>query len=353
MAQVFFRCGTATLASGDLEKNVTGLDLPFDPVSVHVSVRSPSSDSDLISSYVVGTLTSDGFKVLFSAPIPATGYVLDWTAWADEIVHTSTDSLALKYTDFFNEVKRFLGYGGESASLTESQTEEVDAYVQAGVRQFYYPPAINGVDPSHEWSFMRPVGQATATIGSSTVLLPTSFGRLAGNVEFSPELHIPAAVSCPEGLVMERLAASDETGAPRLVAVRRKSGYGANGQLCELVMFPIPDAAYLLTFRQESDGGKLSATARPYPLGGARYSEVILESCLAIAEQRANDERGLHTEKFHSLLASAVMQDRKFSAHFYGPTSSSSLDPAWSNDFLGQRLGRREDFPLTYKGATW
>ena len=43
---------------------------------------------------------------------------------------------------------------------------------------------------------------------------------------------------------------------------------------------------------------------------------------------------GIHTKKFQSLLASAVVQDRKFSAVFYGPMSSSSLGQS-SSDFLG------------------
>lgn len=351
MAQVFFRSGFKALDSGALEVDVAALALPFVPGVVHVSVRAPSADSDLISAYVAGTLTADGFNVQLSAPIPSTGYRLDWTAWAEEIVPSEGSSLALQYTDLFNEVKRFLGYGGATATLTEAQTEEVDAYVQAGVRQFYYPPAINGVDPTHEWSFMRPVGQVTTTTCSSTVLLPVGFGRLVGNVEFETSLHLPAAVPCPEGLLMERISSREQSGPPRLVATRRRTAFGENGQLCELLLWPTPDAEYLLTFRQESDGGKLSSAERPFPLGGARHSELVLESCLAIAEQRANDETGLHTAKFQAMLASAIVQDRKFSAVFYGPTSSSSLGSSWSNDFLGSRPNRQEDFTISYKGV--
>lgn len=354
MPQVFFKSGSRAIPQGVLELSLSGMLFPFLPSVVQVGVRSPSVDSDLISAYVVGEPSEDGFIVQFSAPISTEGYFLDWTVWAGEIISPSSSTLSLQYSDFFREVKRFLGYGGSSATLSAAQEEEIDDYVQAGVRQFYYPPAMEGVDVQHEWSFMRPVGQVTTTAGVSFVHIPDGFGRLLGNVEFSESLHLAPAMSCAEGLILERLATrGSHRGPPGLVCVRRRQAFGESGQLCEMLLWPVPDAEYVLTFRQESDSGKISETLRPFPLGGSRFSELVLESCLAIAEQRANDETGLHTGKFKSMLASAVIQDRKFSAVHYGPLSASSLEASSQNDFLGARLNRREAFPLTYKGATW
>ena len=354
MPAVFFKGGSVLLSVGDLEFAVTGLDLPFTPASMQVSVRAPSTDSDLITAYVVGALSTDGFTVQFSSAPSSDGYYLDWTAWAGDVVSTSATELSITYSDLFREVKRFLGYGDSSVTLTDAQTEEVDDYIQAGVRQFYYPPAMEGADVQHEWSFLKPVGQVTTTIGTSSVALSSDFGRLLGNVEFESSLHLPPAISCPEGLIRARLASdSDNPGPPRIVCVRHLATFGDNGQLCEMLMWPIPDDAYLLTFRQESDGGKLSETLRPFPLGGPRYAGLVLESCLAIAEQRANDETGLHTDKFKRLLISAVIQDRKFSARFYGALSASSLNGYGPSDFRGHGITKQEAFPLTYHGVTW
>ena len=354
MSTIFFKSGSVLLTEGNLELSVTGLALPFTPASMQVTVRAPSVDSDLIAAYVVGALTSDGFTVQFSSAISSAGYYLDWTAWAGDVITSGAEELSITYSDLFREIKRFLGYGNSDTTLTDSQTEEVDDYIQAGVRQFYYPPALEGVDVQHEWSFMKPVGQVTTTEATSSVALSSSFGRLLGNVEFASSLHLPAAISCPEGLVRARLASdSDTTGAPRIVCIRHLQTFGDNGQLCEMLMWPIPDDEYVLTFRQESDGGKLSVTDRPFPLGGPRHSGLVLESCLAIAEQRANDEYGLHTNKFKQLLLSAVIQDRKFSVVFYGPLSASSLTGYGSSDFLGRVASSREAFPLTYKDVTW
>ena len=55
----------------------------------------------------------------------------------------------------------------------------------------------------------------------------------------------------------------------------------------------------------------------PYPLGGMKHSELVTESCLAVAELRANDERGIHWESFIHQLAAAIAQDRKHGAQYF------------------------------------
>jgi hypothetical protein len=48
------------------------------------------------------------------------------------------------------------------------------------------------------------------------------------------------------------------------------------------------------------------------------FAELITESCLAVAEQRANDEAGIHTDIFNRLLVSMIARDRKSGAQNYG-----------------------------------
>jgi len=102
---------------------------------------------------------------------------------------------------------------------------------------------------------------------------------------------------------------------------------------------------------QEADSGNLSENMRPYPLGGARFSETIMESCLAVAEQRANDEMGIHTQKFAMMLASAIAQDKKFSATYYGPMSVSDLEQGGIS--VTRCFHGRKTFPVSYKGSIW
>ena len=313
--RMLFRCGTVEVPAEVEELAVENLDLPFTPGSVTVSLRKPTADSDLITAFVVGEPSESGFLVQFSAPIPSTGYMLDWTAAASETVNTG-EGLALGYADFFKAVRRFLGYG---SSLTEDQTDEIDGYVQSGVRQFYYPPRCEGVEEGYEWSFLRQVAQVTTSAGVGAVAVPNTVGRVKGSLFYDGPF-------LPVVLVGEAhvLAATHRTparlGRPTLACLRSKSAYGVSGQVQELVFAPVPDKAYVLTFCIEPDCSRLSEE-NPFPLGGPKYGELVLESCLSVAEQRANDEAGLHTAQFQRMLASAVANDRRMTADFFGPMS--------------------------------
>ena len=49
-----------------------------------------------------------------------------------------------------------------------------------------------------------------------------------------------------------------------------------------------------------------------------RFSDVIMESCLAVAETRINDERGIHWEMFVEKMVAAIKRDKKQQATFIG-----------------------------------
>ena len=69
----------------------------------------------------------------------------------------SESTLSLGYPDLLQEVCIFLGYGADSTKWTTPQSDHADRYVQAGIRQFYYPPTLDGV-PTHDWTFLQPTG---------------------------------------------------------------------------------------------------------------------------------------------------------------------------------------------------
>jgi hypothetical protein len=145
---------------------------------------------------------------------------------------------------------------------------------------------------------------------------------MIGDLHYDASANHRPVVIVSEARILALLQKSADEGAPQYAAIRFKQEYGAHGQVQEIVFWPIPDAVYALTYRYEAYNGKLSAV-NPCPLGGMRHSELITESCLAVAEQRANDERGLHTERFNLLLAAGVAQDRRGGARYFGPMGGS------------------------------
>ena len=321
-----FRCGAFAVPAGADHFDVVGLGLPFEPKSVVVSMRQPAADSDILSAFVSGSPSQDGFSVVLSAPAGG-GYVLDWQAFSDEIVVTDADSLAVSYRDLCDTVARFLGY--DPANLTDLQTSEVDQHVQAGVRNFYYPPKSQIVDERFEWSFLRQRGSIVTTPGVSRYALPNGFGRMLGNLSYPVEMHVCDIPLVPYGDI-GRVKGWRDIGLPRFAAVLSRNAFGTKGQLKELHLAPTPDVAVEISFLCDADTGRLS-DENPYPLGGHIYSELVTESCLAVAEQRSNDEVGIHTQNFNALLASMVAKDGRSYARAYGRIGDpvSGLGEGW------------------------
>ena len=251
--------------------------------------------------------------------------------------------LSIKYADLLAEVAAFLGYGSAPTAWTADQRTECDRYVQGGLRRFYSPPAVQGSEPGYSWSFLSPVVTLATVSGQETQELPGDLARVLGQFHYSATDHHKSVVQAPEDVFQSYKTSSSSTGAPAAASVRHKAKDPGRGQRLEVAWWPIPDAAYTLTYKYEAYNGKLSDD-NPYPLGGMRHSELLLESCLAVAEQRANDERGNHTAEFERLLVSAIEQDRRVGSTHFGHMGDRSEASTW--------LPRRGDTDgVTYNGV--
>jgi len=324
-------------------------------------------------------------------------------------------TLSLEYDDIQIEVGRFLGLLLDPDSWSANQVAEVDRFIQAGYRQFLYPPAIDGIEAGYEWSFLKPTttidtiespwdddgtvevatGTCTLTDGAAwpswtathgiltidsteysitsrdsdtelTVVgadvaageddwslahsgnqdLPDAFGRIIGDFHFEPDVCSVSVPIVSEHQMQTLLQQSRDEARPQYAAIRFKADAGT-GQRQEVVWWPIPDDAYTMTYRYEAFTGKI-ATGE-YPVGGMKHSELIVESCLAIAEQRIDDDKSLHWDAFTRLLATAIAQDRKNGAVIFGPMSLGES----SGDKLVRHRLYGSSYSITYKGSTW
>ena len=335
-SRVNFQCGSTSIPIS-AESLAVSASLPFTPTGVSVNVRRPNSDADLIEAFVSGAIAATGFQVELSAPIPLDGYRLDWIAFFDEAVPSTGNSLALSYSDLISAVARFLGYS--PSHLSDDQVAEADGYVQSGLRQFYYPPATPNTEAGYRWSFLDLAVQLETSSGVAAYTVPSVVGRVIDPPAYVGEPY-PSLPLVSEAFIAARRAIDSRLDRPRICCMRHAPTFGTSGQTVELVLWPVPDGVYTLSFRCEPDCSQLSAS-NPLPLGGPKYSELLLESCLSVAEQRANDEAGLHTERFAALLASAIAEDRKMSAGVFGPMSPNH-DSAFGR--------RHHGMTITYNG---
>jgi hypothetical protein len=295
-------------------------------------------------------------------------------------------TLSIAYADLTAEVGAFLGYGRTSGNWTSDQTTEIDKIVQSGLRQFYFPPMLQGQSNTHEWQFLKPttslvawpevtgtmvgvpvfvtVSTTTASTASfyptmigkafvfdtsgtsyviagytsSTIItltgdasgelsgdtftiasngdyrLPDDFGGLEGKLTYEPnEGYYPITVTSEMAIrnLRQRVYSTGNTsGRPYSAAVRPLITDGTDGQRFEIMLWPAVNAAYTLSYRYRVLMNLLDATNK-YPYGGMVHGETIIESCLSIAEQRSDDEIGLHYQKFMERLAASVGFDSK------------------------------------------
>jgi hypothetical protein len=228
-------------------------------------------------------------------------------------------TLSISYTDLLRDVGAFLGYPRDPDDQSDDEREEIDRYIQSGIRQFYYPPAMEGLELGYKWSFLTPTATLATVATEGAVDLPDDCGRVLGDFIYAAGTNYPTVPLVSEGRLLELLQTNSDGSQPCYAAVRAKSEAltATAGTRLEVAFWPVPSAIYTLTYRYEAYSGKLTA-ALPYPLGGMRYAELITESCLAVAERRANDEKGLHWDEFVRLLKAGVAMDRRQGARFFG-----------------------------------
>jgi hypothetical protein len=81
------------------------------------------------------------------------------------------------------------------------------------------------------------------------------------------------------------------TGVPEYAAIRPLTSDGTSGQRKEIVFFPTPDEIYKIWYKYEKLTNALTV-ANPYPLGGMRHGQTIIDFCKWKAEQIVNGISG-------------------------------------------------------------
>jgi hypothetical protein len=170
---------------------------------------------------------------------------------------------------------------------------------------------------------------ASYTLGRPAYTLSDDFGGLDGPLTYQPgvsAIYGPIEI-VPDHQIRSRRQRSDYTGRPRVASLRPITFDPTVGQRWEIHFDPIPDGAYVLTYRYKAIPNTLTTTNK-YPLGGVDHNETILESCLAKAELRLDDNQSNHETSYQQCLADSIQLDRQ----------------QHSPDWLGQNLNPMESY---------
>ena len=176
--------------------------------------------------------------------------------------------------------------------------------------------------------------------------LPDDTGRIVGGLHYAAADYRREVTVVSVAQLLEWRAQTDVTGYADYAAIRYSSLGGAAGSRQEILFYPRPDAYKVLSYQYEAYTGLLTDDA-PYPPGGMQMSELYTESCLAVAEQRGNDEFGIHNQLFQTLLTEAIKRDRSHSAQNYGDMGYTEV-----TDLRRFRRGLvGSTYPISYKGS--
>lgn len=246
-------------------------------------------------------------------------------------------TLSLGYSDYRSEIGYYLGYGRTSGNWTSDQTSDINAILKMGLRQFYYPPVLSKGEPIYDWSFLH-INTTIATVADDyDQTLPDGFGGLETEVftfATTDGAYNPVKV-IGESQIRTLRQGNTLTGIQRFAAIRMRSTDGTTGQRFEVIWWPTPDAVYTMGYRYRVQPDNLSDAA-PYPYGGMVHAETILASCLAIAEERIKDERGVKWDSFMTKLAQSIAYDRSLGQQYFGYNG----DRSDSRDSLSDRSHR-------------
>lgn len=266
---------------------------------------------------------------------------------------SSVTGLSVGYSELALEVARYLGLAQTSTAYTALTTDEkasIDSIVQSGYRQFLWPPPLMVPDKAgHQkaqlirWSFLSPKADLSVSSGDGDYDLPADFGGNARDFTFSVGAGSADLTVVDEQHMRAMRAYSNSGGAPEYVAIRPKSADGTVAQRWEVLFHPLPNASYTISYRYDVAPPSLSDSV-VYPYGGPAHAETLLESCLAVAEERKNDASTLHRARFQTLLAASVQHDAAMMGEDaqndtwpVGDAGATTLDVTY--DLLLKRMG--------------
>lgn len=238
----------------------------------------------------------------------------------------SEPTLALKKADYEAKTGDFLGYGRgpdyDEPAWTARRAADIKDCVESGIRQFYYPPVLEGETTSYDWSFLKPVAVLAVPADGQTVDLPSDFGGIEGKLFIFTSADLSSA-GAPWPIPVTGMVRSSyfqyptATGQPTMAEVEPVKNLAGGGQRYRLRLWPQPDQEYTVQFRYFINPNYLTG-AQPYAYGGPQHAETILESCLSVAENRRDDARGIHYLRWMERLQASVALDRRMNPQLLG-----------------------------------
>lgn len=237
-------------------------------------------------------------------------------------------SLALAFSDIYNQVSEFLGTTNSPAGSDLTKAKDL---TYRGYRRFLMPIDLStGVH--HTWSFLKKTTTLSTEDGKWAYELPSDFGSIVVSFTFTSQKTYPNPESRSEEFILRNHSMVDYSGYPQHYAVRTGSYTPATGQKYEVIFYPKPDGIYDYYYTYVVEPEKPTADTDVF-VGGIGASEAILQCCLAEVEIQEEEKGGLQEVKANQLIQALIGQDKRKGAKSVGLM----YDPSTFPDYQGMQ----------------
>ncbi len=244
---------------------------------------------------------------------------------------TTPTTLSIDYTYLISEVGHALEFGHNPVAYSHDETERIRFVLDRGLRQFYYPPRLQRQVVPWSWSFLRPIKTLATVVDQGDYDLPADVGAIIGTMTYGARTSFPPLKLVGEGMIRTRRQSSSvqQKGRPRVMAIRPKGGDGSAEQIWEVLLEPVPNAIFTLSYRAHIRPSRITS-AKPFPLSGIEDAETLLSSCLAVIE---DNNTGPKYARFLSLLEGSIERDKSRSTpEYFGKLSDDSDNDSLFSD---------------------
>ena len=294
--------GAATDGTATPAEVADGTDMTKTTTGTYEYTLSDAVESVAYTAYVEFVYDSDTFHVEYEIP-----------AWVD------TADLDEVYSSLRTEIADFLGWTRDTSNWSNDESDRLDAILDAGYRQFIYPPIAPGETVAYRWSFLRPTATFDTVASQYLYDMPTTYGYIVGDLVYDEDEDVHRIIEqTTAGMIDRNRAVNDYEGRPYMFALRPKGVSQTDDQITELMLYPTPDAAYGIVYHYDAKVASLSDW-NAYHLGGQAHSETILQSCRDIAAARYKDQpAGPEHALFLERLKASIEMDRRNSPKTIG-----------------------------------
>lgn len=220
-------------------------------------------------------------------------------------------NLELGFADFRLAVAIQAGWGAWSEDWTSDQIVELGHDVNEAYCWILNPSIIPGERLSHRWSFLEQWTSVVTVSGTWEYTLPPDFGSFVGtHMEWGVNEPYTKPRKVSDSVIRGMRAQNNTSGRPEAFALTWLAQTMGSRQRQQLILYPTPDGVYTMYHKYAVLTGELSES-NPFPLGGPRIGQLMMEFGKAVGENKKNGFRGDQWGTAMDRLTAEITTDRE------------------------------------------